>query len=171
MTERDIDYVQLETYLRNEEWKKADAETLDMMCKATSRRVDWLDRQAISELPCPDLKTIDALWSQYSQGRFGFKIQQEIFKSTQASNSNVARFGKQVGWTLWRSEFIGFKYYKQLTFDLSAPYGHLPAKWFWMVPWWESVRSGGLGTGRGGCGDDASEMLSAMMYQFLECST
>ena len=171
LTERDIDYVQLETYLRTQEWKKADEETLDLMRKATARRVEWLDRQAILELPCADLKTIDALWYQHSQGRFGFRVQQELFKITQASNSNVARFGKQVGWTLWQSEFIGFKYYKQLIFDLSAPPGHLPAKWFWMIPWWESVRSGGLGMGRGGCGDDASEMLSAMMYQFLECST
>lgn len=168
LTDRKLDYGALETYLRQQSWQEADEETLDMMRKATARRVKWLDRQAILELPCADLKTIDALWSKYSQGHFGFRVQQEIFKSTQASNSNVARFGQEVGWTLWQSKWVGFKYYQQLTFDLSAPAGHLPAKWFWMVPWWESVRSGGLG-GRGGCGGDASELLAAMMlYQFLD---
>ncbi|MEM9218834.1 MAG: GUN4 domain-containing protein [Cyanobacteria bacterium P01_F01_bin.150] len=169
LTERDINYEQLETLLRNKAWRDADEETLEVMRQATSRRVGWLDRQAILELPSTDLKTIDALWSKYSQGRFGFRVQQDIFKTTQASTSNVARFGQEVGWTIWQSTWIGFKYYKQLTFDVSAPPGHFPAKWFWIIPWWESVRSGGLGTGRGGCGGDASEMLTAMMlYKFLD---
>ena len=169
--ENQIDYSQLEAYLKSGEWEKADGETLDIMLRATARRASWLDRQAISELHCTTLRTIDSLWYRHSKGRFGFSAQQPIFEATQSGRASVTRFGREVGWTLLQSELVGFKYYRQLSFSLDAPIGHLPAKWFWSLPWWESVRSGGLGTGRGGCGDDAAGMLSAMMYQFVKCRT
>ncbi|NET09250.1 MAG: hypothetical protein F6K16_32010, partial [Symploca sp. SIO2B6] len=165
-----LEYSQLKTLLENQEWQKADEETFAIMKKATAGLVSWMDPQAIRELPCYDLTTLDDLWYHYSDGKFGFRVQHQIFEETQVNSNRITRFGKAVGWTLFRRQFVGFKYYKQLTFDLKeAPPGHLPAKWFWELPLWESIRSGGLGTGRGGCGDDAAGMLFAMMYQFVRC--
>ncbi|PLZ11419.1 GUN4 domain-containing protein [Fischerella thermalis] len=34
----------------------------------------WLKKEHIKEFPCQDLRTIDALWTKYSQGHFGFSV-------------------------------------------------------------------------------------------------
>jgi hypothetical protein len=175
-SDRGIDYRTLQRLTRQHEWEQADAETLGILLELARRErenVDWLDAEAIAGLPCTDLRTIDRLWNRYSHGRFGLRVQCQIYfgmtTGTQAVSDYSTTFGKRVGWILWDKEFMGFKYYDQLNFDhLNALEGHLPAKWFWKIPWWESVRCGGLGTGRGGCGHDGG-VLFAFMKRLVNC--
>ena len=68
---------------------------------------------------------INQLWINYSNGKFGFSIQKQIWIELggKLGIHNVAiadMFIKEVGW--------GEKYkrYKNITYKISAPYGHLP---------------------------------------------
>ncbi len=176
-SERGIDYRHLRECAREHRWGEADAETFSILLGLAHqgrRRAEWLDHQAIADLPCTDVQTIDHLWRLHSGDKFGFSVQCRIYLGMTAANQSARddaiTFGGHVGWLLWEKEFLGFKYYDQLSFDhQSALEGHLPAKWFWKIPWWESVRCGGLGTGRGGCGDDGGILL-AFMKKLVNCN-
>ena len=42
----------------------------------------WLDIQTFEKFSCPDLKRIDELWVQNSDGHFGLSVQKEIWIKT-----------------------------------------------------------------------------------------
>lgn len=78
---RNIDYKPLRSHLQAKRWEKADQETARVIGKITAPTLDYLPflRAAdVRQLPCTDLYTIDRLWSTYSNGRFGFKAQQQV---------------------------------------------------------------------------------------------
>ena len=175
-SERAIDYKLLEQQLKNKQWLEADEETRRILVelgKSDSHTADWLDYRAIAILPATDLHTIDRLWVEHSRGKFGFSVQANVYFDNDPDHpvvkGNPITFGKQVEWVQFRRSLFGFKFYKQLKFQLlRAPDGHLPAKWFWDIPWWESLRLGGIGTGRGGCGNDDG-LLFAFMSKLVTC--
>jgi len=88
----------------------------------------WLRVEDIDNFPCEDLRTIDGLWVDNSKGRFGFSVQAKIYcelGGTQEYNEEVWKaFGDMVG---WRARGDSWIYYKDVTFDLKAPQGHLPS--------------------------------------------
>ena len=78
-----LNYTKLRDLLKMEKWKEADQETSHLMLQAfcPGRYLDW-DRVVSSDLlkfPYKDLRTIDQLWVEASNGRFGFSIQQKIY--------------------------------------------------------------------------------------------
>ena len=116
-----VDYIQLRDLLAAGQWQKADEETGAVMLKIARRvTAGWLREEDIQEFPCPDLQTIDRLWVKYSQGHFGFSIQNYIWEN---AGEDYGRFGDSVGWRLYSS----WRRYSDLTFSLLAPVGHLPA--------------------------------------------
>ncbi|HEY9630356.1 MAG TPA: GUN4 domain-containing protein [Coleofasciculaceae cyanobacterium] len=179
-SEAGVDYVPLRDLLRQQKWLEADRETLAAMLKASNRtEAGWLDAEALTQFPCSDLHTIDRLWSYYSNGKFGFRAQWQAypmpkrsrtsFAHTQPSRvvqSQVLDFTKKMDWWTERLEFL--KYHNQLTFSLEAPQGHLPALWFWTIPWWKALQNGGIGSGRGGCSVD-NQTLPAFMARLRVC--
>jgi hypothetical protein len=95
------------------------------MLKVAGREyAGWLDTESIKKFPCEDLRTIDQLWVEYSNGRFGFSVQKRIYQSlggTREYNWEVcAKFGDKVG---WRKKAEWLYYYEDLTFYEEA---HLP---------------------------------------------
>lgn len=111
-------YQTLSQLLQNKQWKKADEETVKLIFKLSEKENIWITEQDIARLNGQDLKTINKLWLHYSKGRFGFSIQQQIWKEVQG-----IQFSKRVGWyadTDWH-------YYADLVYSLKAPPGHLPA--------------------------------------------
>ena len=73
-------YEQLAYYLAAGMWKEADDETDRLMLQVAGREKQrYLDLDDIRQFPCEDLRTIDQLWVQYSDGHFGFSVQKEIF--------------------------------------------------------------------------------------------
>jgi hypothetical protein len=126
------DYTKLRDLLVAQKYKEADQETARVMLWVASRGKKWLeflDPESINEFPCSDLRTIDQLWVQNSNGYFGFSIQKEIYNQ---AGENWIEFAYQVGWMNGEE----FKSYEQYTFEISALKGHLPA-----VGWcWDSMR-------------------------------
>ncbi|MGD1704654.1 GUN4 domain-containing protein [Dapis sp. BLCC M229] len=136
------DYNKLKKLLSEGKWKEADEETSRCMLQVAGREKEsWLDIEDIDKFPCTDLRTIDQLWVKYSNGKFGFSVQKEIYQSlggTREYDKKVwEAFGKEVGWHQ-KGKWL---YYSDLTFSLDTHYmGYLPiprASWLerflWMV--------------------------------------
>ncbi|WP_219904704.1 GUN4 domain-containing protein [Stenomitos frigidus] len=148
-SERGIDYTRLQDLLKAGQWKEADKETADRMCEVMGRQKErWLRVEDIQNFPSADLHTIDQLWVKHSQGRFGFSVQKKIWQacgSPTEYDRNWEKFGEAVE---WKKKVLWIKY-SEVTFDTSAPNGHLPylgvgrvgeAGFIGMV-WWVSLLS------------------------------
>ena len=127
-SERGIDYSQLRDLLAARKWKEANRETVDVMLQAAGRQEQGcLDIDDIDEFPCEDLRTINQLWLQFSNGKFGFSVQKEIYESVGGTRNYDKeiweKFCDKVGWR------NGEKYveYSKLNFNITAcDKGHLP---------------------------------------------
>jgi len=123
-----MDYSELRDLLKAGNWKEADEETRRVMLAVAKREKEgWLRVEDIDNFPCVDLHTIDQLWVKYSDGKFGFSLQKRIYKGlggTRQYNEEIwEMFGEKVG---WKNEEGNWLYYKETTFNIKAPEGHLP---------------------------------------------
>lgn len=128
------DYRRLRYYLAAGEWQKGDRETTVIMLRVAGREnIGWFDKKSLEQFPATDLKTIDRLWLIYSNGKFGFSVQNRIWQSIQRKNSRdataVKRFAEKIGWRV-ENRWV---YYQNVCFSPDAPEGHLPlhftARW------------------------------------------
>ena len=128
-------YAKLETLLKAQDFRAADLETDKVMLAVANReREGWLRKKDAEKFPCKELRSIDQLWLEYSRGKFGISVQQQIYQSlggTKEYNQDVWRsMGDRVGWRrggYWLA-------YSDLNFSQTAPSGHLPlrsCKWLW----------------------------------------
>ncbi len=131
---RGIDYHKLCHLLAQRKWKEADEETRRLMLVATKReKENWLDANSIDNFPCDDLRTIDKLWVQYSNGKFGFSVQRKIYQSCGGTlEYNVEawdKFGEKIGWKKKKLLGMGGDWLSEYNtnYDITAPAGHLPA--------------------------------------------
>jgi hypothetical protein len=128
VSEQGVDYTLLRDLLAAGEWQQADRETETVMIKASGREEDgWLSEEDLAEFPCEDLRIIDQLWIKYSNGHFGFSVQKRIWQSIEGTNKDEdvevwKKFGDKVGWRI-NDSWVG---YRNLTFSIDAPEGHLP---------------------------------------------
>jgi hypothetical protein len=126
-----IDYSRLRDLLAAKQWQDADQETKVVMLGLAGRvAAGWLPVESLDALPAADLQTIDRLWMTYSNGRFGFTAQKQIFDSV---SGDEGAFAERVGWRgkvgLFGGTF-GWKVAGDLTYSLTAPAGHLPTPLF-----------------------------------------
>jgi hypothetical protein len=127
-----VNYMRLRSLLIAQKWQLADRETLRLFVKATGfTDAKHLRPNQISQIPCDDLRIADRLWLKYSRGKFGFSVQRSLWKSCDDWFWNKAdawsAFGDRVGWRV--NHLLNpnhWKRYHELTFDRSAPTGHLP---------------------------------------------
>lgn len=114
------DYNKLNELLAAERWREADEETFTIILKITGAdQRGYLTNQDIQQFPCQKLRAIDQLWVKYSSGKFGFSVQKRIYEQ---SGKDLMAFADRIGWRVsnrWQS-------YNELTFNQSAPIGHLP---------------------------------------------
>jgi len=167
-TEIETGLQELEVLLSQGDWLTADAVTLEIMLATCQRReLGWLDQEAIALFSCEMLHQLDQRWLFYSGDRFGFSTQLKIYR--QEVGRSAFDYCRQVGWTmtLWRPTGF-FNFYNWLTFSLDAPRGHLPALWFWEMPWYHSWLMGGFGTGRGASFGEP-RLFDAMMLRVERC--
>ncbi|MFL6263573.1 MAG: GUN4 domain-containing protein [Thermoanaerobaculia bacterium] len=120
----------LEGLLRAGWWKEADSETTGVFLRTVGRAEgDWVRDHEIETFPCTVLRNVDALWSKFSNGRFGISVQRETWKRLGGLGTHPKgdgdlerKFGDTVGWRR-NEEWLDYHSY---TFNLSAPPGHLP---------------------------------------------
>jgi len=134
---RGVNYSQLQQLLVARKWQEADIETGKVMLQSAGReREGWLRVEAIDNFPCEDLRTINQLWLHYSNGKFGFSVQKEIYESLTKQRIYVydqkmwRKFSDCVGWRKggifkeWK--WLSYEDY-DLTFEIdAAPKAHLP---------------------------------------------
>ena len=81
--ETGVDYTPLQEDLQQQRWLQANETTTTLMLQSLNRQEQgWIPQEEVKQIACWDLKMIDSLWKQYSQGRFGFTVQFPIFVET-----------------------------------------------------------------------------------------
>ncbi len=87
---------ELNNLLANKKWEEADRKTYELMLYIANREEEGSLRiEDIEKFSCLDLKKIDLLWVDNSNERFGFSVQQQIWKDT----------GNQLGITnIWKDK-------------------------------------------------------------------
>lgn len=152
-------YVYLEQLLASGKWQEADRETKIILFKLSGQEENkGLGVDEIRNLPYEIISNLDSLWIKYSNGHFGFSIQQEIWqklltpdrklfwefwKKNIVVEDNISgnwyRFGECVGW--YKTNKSGKKdwvQYRNITFGLNAQKGHLPCcREWWKGMWYE----------------------------------
>ncbi|MFG6095121.1 GUN4 domain-containing protein [Leptothoe sp. ISB3NOV94-8A] len=108
-------YQRLEEYLKNGQWREADDETYRLMITTAGKDAgQHLNPEELEKVSCDELKSIDNLWSKYSNKKFGFSIQSDIYLNNISHSSNNYHFYQRVGWL------------EHIKYDISSPSGHLP---------------------------------------------
>ena len=129
----EIDYKTLKKLLAAKKWQEAHQETRDLMIIAGGgEEKGYLDKNNIPNFPCQDLNTIDRLWSEYSDGKFGFTTQRQLWENIggnpSSKDATLEQFAVQVGWKKENADKHDFFEYSELNFEpTTAPTGHLPA--------------------------------------------
>jgi len=121
-------FSKLNSLLQAQNFEEADLETRKIVLAIAKREKEgWLRREDAEKFPCDKLRSIDQLWLQYSGGKFGISVQQQIYQSLGGTkeyyNYDVwTSMGDLVGWRK------GGKWlaYSDLNFSQTAPSGHLP---------------------------------------------
>jgi len=116
-------FMPLQLLLAEQKFEEADRLTLKTMCElagsaATQR--GWLYYSEVNNFPTPELKIIDRLWNIYSEGKFGFSVQRDLWLTL---GQNWDRLWPKIG---WRSGNAWTRYPNEFVWDLTAPKGHLP---------------------------------------------
>ncbi len=118
-------YRRLENFLRNQEFQNADQETYNIMIQAVGKELsESFEADDIKNFPCNILVEINSLWEQYSDEKFCFKKQTEIWLNCGGQIGNLDdrdclyRFWEQVEWGPKRPKIYDLQ---------NAPSGHLPA--------------------------------------------
>jgi serine protease Do len=74
------DFTRLNDLLKAGEWKEADQETWELIKQVTnSKERDYLEIEDYQNFPVNELRIMDQLWVKYSNGKFGFSVQKEIW--------------------------------------------------------------------------------------------
>lgn len=118
-----VDVAPIQALLANQQFEEADRLTLKKMCElagATAVQRGWLYFSEVNNFPVAELRIIDQLWNIYSEGKFGFSVQRELWLTL---GQDWDRLWPKIG---WRSGNTWTRYPNEFIWNLSAPKGHLP---------------------------------------------
>ncbi|MEG4520594.1 MULTISPECIES: GUN4 domain-containing protein [unclassified Microcoleus] len=91
--ESNSEFSKLQSLLETKKWYEADQETVSLI------------RNNPANLSCPNLRAIDQMWMQSSNGKYGLTPQLEIWQKVGGSScrtceGQIQEFSKQVGWNM-----------------------------------------------------------------------
>lgn len=119
-----LDFSKLRSLLEQQDFKAADAETRSLLIKMAGDEAvkrGWVYFAEVKTMPEKDMDTLETLWQQNSNGRFGFVQQRKIWRKVRGQ---FDKFAEEVSWFTdtwknrnWPDEFI---------YNVEAPVGHLP---------------------------------------------
>lgn len=120
---KNIDYHPLQQLLAQKDFQGADILTLQKLCELAGEAAikrKWLYFTEVDNFSATDLSTLDQMWLIYSEGKFGFSVQRQIWLSL---GQDFSQLWYKIG---WKTENNWTRYPKEFTWDLTAPKGHLP---------------------------------------------
>ena len=127
-----VTFEKLEALLKAGKWRDADLETWELMKKLTKReREGWLRLEDVKNFPRQELRKMDQLWVKYSNGKFGFSVQKQIWLDLggkldgEPDWDTYDKLSERVGWRN-NDKWLPYDDY---TFSTNALPGHLPG-WF-----------------------------------------
>jgi uncharacterized caspase-like protein len=139
----DFNFFSLHRSLKLQKWESADYATQRVIYKlANQEGKSQLDEEDIRSIPLNALSSLDQLWMNYSDGRFGFNVQRQIWleEGGKIDSETLLRVSERVGW----KRKNGFLNYGELCFNLNAPKGQFPVIWSsgsWIVAGLGSINS------------------------------
>ena len=127
-------YDQLRELLEAGKFKEADEETTKIMLEISGEdNHDNITPDDMMLFPCNALRLLNQLWLKYSEGRFGFSIQQQFYTELGGTDdiANIdlkvlQEVGDRLGWRQ-NNQWLD---YDKLDFSLSAPPGCHPSGWW-----------------------------------------
>mmetsp|Transcript_3779 Transcript_3779/g.11588 ORF Transcript_3779/g.11588 Transcript_3779/m.11588 type:complete len:227 (+) Transcript_3779:24-704(+) len=131
LSESGLDYAPLMEQLRSGDFKAADQFTRDALIRLAgpnAQKRGYVYFTEASRLPATDLATIELLWLHYSDGKFGYTIQKNVWR---VQKQDFENFCRKLGWNVEDSETGQSRKRRwfgnsEFIYDLSAPKGHLP---------------------------------------------
>lgn len=133
-------YGKLQEFLAAGNFRQADVETANVILETAGKSRDTFTPEDMQQFSCNVLQVIDRLWRDYSQSRFGFTVQLQLYQKA-GGNADTLRaqsadllqkLGDVNGWRVdgkWQGDS-----YEQWDFSLAAPVGCFPATW-WKSPY------------------------------------
>ncbi len=119
-----LDFAKLEYALSIGDFKSADQETWNLICRALGRPLgSKLSERDVARIPCNELLNLDSLWLRYSNNRFGFTVKCEIYE---AEGKNYRAFCEKIGYRVKRGGSMGWISGNRINYSQEAPKGHLP---------------------------------------------
>lgn len=118
-----VDYSEIQTALMHQEFERADRLTLQKMCELAgpnAAKRKWLYFTEVNIFANVDLQTLNQLWLMYSEGKFGFSKQREIWLGV---GKDWEKFWPRIA---WKDGNIWTRYPGGFIWSLEAPVGHLP---------------------------------------------
>ncbi|PIN03498.1 hypothetical protein CDL12_23970 [Handroanthus impetiginosus] len=132
-TSQNISFDLLQQHLTSQNFRLADEETrrlLIVLAGESAQKRGYVFFSEVQFISVEDLKTIDGLWRQYSDNKFGYSVQKRIWKKMK---KDFTRFFIKVGWMkrLESSEVEQYNYRAfptEFMWDMEqgTPEGHLP---------------------------------------------
>lgn len=120
---RNLDYSPLQHLLVRHQFEEADRVTRKYLWELAGPAAvqrQWVYFTEVQQFPTPDLHTLDRLWWMHSEGKFGFRVQRQLWLNL---GRDWDKLWPRIG---WRREGTWTRYPKGFTWDLTAPAGHLP---------------------------------------------
>lgn len=118
-----VDYSELQMLLVKRDYQQADKLTNQKLCELAGESAiarKWVYFTEVEQFPALDLTAIDILWGLYSENKFGWSKQYELWNRL---GKDWERLWPQLK---WKNEGAWTRYPNEFIWDLSAPIGHLP---------------------------------------------
>ncbi|MEM9216096.1 MAG: GUN4 domain-containing protein [Cyanobacteria bacterium P01_F01_bin.150] len=141
----DVELEKLENLLINQQWEEANKKTRDIILSTNKGKK--LKTENIKNISIDLLSKFDRLWIQSSNGRFGLKVQKELWDESRQSArkswnpwakpevldeaESWKKFGFMIGWRDSR-DATGFIKKEDINYSLKAAKGCLPVTKDWL---------------------------------------
>lgn len=159
-------------HLENQNWQAADAETRRILYPFIHPNGDIFGEPQPTHIPTALVQRLDRLWTEASGGRFGWRVQQQLWAEVSAQSLDpvaaTQAFGDRVGWRrpeLDSNNFVAPEWFTEpeLTYSLEAPIGHLP----WAGIEWARIEAMLTAQSCGSCMIDALYLQGDRFSRYL----
>ncbi|WP_445926094.1 GUN4 domain-containing protein [Leptodesmis sp.] len=123
----------MQHFLEAQQWEEANQEIWNIVRQVAGESQGSLDPKSFKDVPCAVISEINKLWFQYSNGKFGFSVQREIWRDVGSPVGPVGqedilweRFTNRVRWQGSYVYEASGPWVGKSIFSLQAPVGHLP---------------------------------------------